>query len=64
MPRLKLFDEEMYSIGIRIPMSLKREIEKLARQERRSLNQEIIRLLERGVEIEKQPASKGKPSAR
>lgn len=46
MPRRKLFpDEETYTLSVRIPVSMKDEIEELAVKNRRSMNQEVIYLL-------------------
>jgi len=46
MPRRKLFpDEETYTLSVRIPISMKDEIEELAVKNRRSMNQEVIYLL-------------------
>ena len=51
MARKRLFDnEELSPLSIRIPVSLRRQIEQSARQHRRSLNQEVILWLERAAQ--------------
>lgn len=51
MPRKKLYpDEKTMALSIRLPASLKKMVEQQAKKNRRSLNQEIIWLLEQAVE--------------
>ena len=51
MARKRLPDEEELSpLSIRIPMSLREQIEQSARRNRRSLNQEVILWLERAAQ--------------
>ena len=48
MPRQKRYpDEEISAMSVRLPLSLKQQIETRAQINRRSLNQEIVWLLER-----------------
>jgi hypothetical protein len=50
MARKRLPDEEELSpLSIRIPLSLREQIEQSARRHRRSLNQEVILWLERAA---------------
>jgi len=52
MPRQRLYqDEETISLSIRLPASIRDQIEKRARQNRRSLNQEIVWLILKALEI-------------
>jgi len=51
MARKRLPDEEELSpLSIRIPVSLREQIEQSARRQRRSLNQEVILWLERAAQ--------------
>jgi len=51
MARKRLPDEEQLSpLSIRIPASLREQIEQSARRNRRSLNQEVILWLERAAQ--------------
>lgn len=51
MARKRLPDEEQLSpLSIRIPLSLREQIEQSARRNRRSLNQEVILWLERAAQ--------------
>lgn len=51
MARKRLPDEEQLSpLSIRIPISLREQIEQSARRNRRSLNQEVILWLERAAQ--------------
>ncbi len=51
MARKRLPDEEeLSSLSIRIPVSLRDQIEQSARRARRSLNQEVILWLERAAQ--------------
>jgi len=51
MTRKRLPDEEQFSpLSIRIPASLREQIEQSARRNRRSLNQEVILWLERAAQ--------------
>ena len=51
MARKRLPDEEELSpLSIRIPASLREQIEQSARRQRRSLNQEVILWLERAAQ--------------
>ncbi len=50
MTRKRLPDEEELSqLSLRVPLSLREQIEQSARRNRRSLNQEVIRWLERAA---------------
>jgi predicted HicB family RNase H-like nuclease len=54
VPREKLYEsrgEETIALSIRIPGSVKRIIQTRAKKNRRSLNQEIVWLLERALEL-------------
>ncbi len=66
MPRQKLYsDEEIAALSIRLPASLKAVIEQRAQANRRSLNQEIVWLLERAIEhLAQEPGSTGGQSSR
>lgn len=66
MPRQKLYsDEEVAALSIRLPASLKALIEQRAQANRRSLNQEIVWLLERAIELlSQEPGSTGEQSSR
>jgi predicted DNA-binding protein len=44
-------------LTIRLPLSLRRRIEKLARAEGRSLSQQVGRLIERGMSLQAQNAA-------
>lgn len=46
--------EELVPVSIRIPVSLREEIEVLAEKEERSLNQMVIRLLRIALDARKQ----------
>jgi hypothetical protein len=62
MARKRLPDEEQLSpLSIRIPASLREQIEQSARRHRRSLNQEVILWLERAAQDF--DASAAQPSA-
>jgi len=51
MARKRLPDEEQFSpLSIRIPVSLREQIEQSARRNRRSLNQEVTLWLERAAQ--------------
>ncbi len=50
MPRTKMFSEESISLSIRMPVTMKEAIEKRAIKERRSVNQEVVRLLQIALE--------------
>jgi hypothetical protein len=51
MPRQKLYpDEETVALSIRIPASMKEEIEERAVKNRRSQNQEVVWLIQKGLE--------------
>ncbi len=60
MPRKKIYpDDEMVAFSIRLPVSLRDRLEKLASKNRRSLNQELLWLLERALEdIDPDPSLK------
>jgi hypothetical protein len=59
MPRQRLYpDDETLAFSIRLPAALKREIEQRAQQNRRSLNQEIVFLIQQALGP-KAPGSKG-----
>ncbi len=65
MPRpKKIATEELCAISIRLPVSLKDEIQKLADDDERSLNLEVVRLLRLAVEQMKRshPVTGGSPS--
>ena len=50
MPRTpKLFKEKTLVVSVRFPLSLKKQLEKLAEKNRRSLNQEVLLTLEIGL---------------
>ncbi len=64
MPRpKKIATEELCAISIRLPVSLKDEIQKLADEDERSLNLEVVRLLRLAVEQMKRsrPVTGGSP---
>jgi hypothetical protein len=51
MPRQKLYPgEETVALSIRIPASMKEEIEQRALKNRRSQNQEVVWLIEQALE--------------
>lgn len=51
MPKKRLPDEEELSaISLRVPLSLRAQLEQSARRHRRSLNQEVILWLERAAQ--------------
>ncbi len=62
MPRQKLYqDEKTNGLSIRMPASIREEIQKRAVENRRSLNQEIVWLILRALEIlAQEQAAKGK----
>ena len=62
MPRQKLYqDEKTNALSIRMPVSIREEIQKRAVENRRSLNQEIVWLILRALEIlAQEQAAKGK----
>ena len=58
MPRQRLNpNEETIAISIRLPSSMKEVIQERAIKERRSLNQEIVFLLQVGLNLEQKPPS-------
>ncbi|MCX6036964.1 MAG: Arc family DNA-binding protein [Chloroflexi bacterium] len=62
MPRQKLYQyEKTNALSIRMPASIREEIQKRAVENRRSLNQEIVWLILRALEIlAQEQAAKGK----
>lgn len=56
-------DEEIVAFSIRIPASLKRVIEQRAKLNLRSLNQEIVWLIQQALENPQSPESKGRRSS-
>ena len=51
MPRPRINpDEETIAISIRLPASLRDEIQNRARKNRRSINQEVVWLLEKALQ--------------
>jgi hypothetical protein len=58
MPRApKLFKEKTAVVSVRFPLSLKKQLEKLAEKNRRSLNQQILLMLEARAQEEKLSSS-------
>ena len=56
MPRTKLYEKEnTVVVSVRLPQSLKQQMQKLARENRRSLGQQIVWTLEKGLGREKEP---------
>jgi len=52
MPRKKLYqDEETVTLSIRLPASLRDEVRKRSITQRRSLNQEIVWLIQTALEM-------------
>jgi hypothetical protein len=49
MARPKMFDEETVVVSVRLPISLRDRLAQLAQSEKRSMNQEILLLIERGL---------------
>ncbi|MBI5650402.1 MAG: Arc family DNA-binding protein [Chloroflexi bacterium] len=63
MPREKLYasrGEETIALSVRMPGSVKRIIQIRAKKNRRSLNQEIVWLLERALELVAQEQDQAK----
>ena len=62
MSRQKLYQDEITNaLSIRMPASIREEIQKRAVENRRSLNQEIVWLILRALEIlAQEQAAKGK----
>ncbi len=58
MPRpKKIVTDQLCALSIRIPLSLKEEIQKMADEDERSLNLEVVRLLRFAVDQMKQAHS-------
>ena len=52
MPRQKLFPEQnLAALSIRLPEELYQTIQKRSQENRRSLNQEVIWLLQKAIEL-------------
>ena len=52
MPRQKLYpEEELVPLSIRLPATMREKIQERAQSNRRSLNQEIIWLLEKSLKM-------------
>jgi hypothetical protein len=60
MPRQKLHDENQKAISVRLPENLYDQIQALAQENRRSMNQEIIVLLQKALESQKKSQEKAK----
>jgi hypothetical protein len=62
MPRPKLNpDEEVITINVRLPIQLKQMIQQRALKNRRSVNQEMVWLLRKAIELlEKEPSQEEK----
>jgi len=60
MPRKKLYrDDETVAFSIRLPAALRERLEQRAAENRRSLNQEIVWLVQQALEtIEPEPEPK------
>lgn len=50
MTRRKLYDDETTVVSFRLPVPMKKEIERIARVEYRTLSQQIVVLIRRGIE--------------
>jgi hypothetical protein len=52
MPRQKLYpEEELVPLSIRLPATMREKIQERAQSNRRSLNQEIVWLLEKSLKL-------------
>jgi hypothetical protein len=62
MPRQKLYpEEELVPLSIRLPATMREKIQERAQSNRRSLNQEIIWLLEKSLKMaDQEPRQEGK----
>ena len=62
MPRQKLYqDEKTIALSIRLPASIRDQVQKRAIENRRSLNQEIVWLIQRALELlDQEPTAKEK----
>lgn len=51
MPRKKMYqEEETGTLSVRLPLSIREKVEKRAQQNRRSLNQEMVWMLQFALE--------------
>jgi hypothetical protein len=60
MPRQKMHDENQKAISVRLPENLYAQVQVLAQENRRSMNQEIIVLLQKALESQKKSQEKVK----
>jgi predicted HicB family RNase H-like nuclease len=51
MPRKKVYKEEIVAFSIRLPRSVKDQIQDRAQENRRSLNQEIVWMLQQALDM-------------
>jgi predicted HicB family RNase H-like nuclease len=54
-----MYDEEIVAFSIRLPRSLKEEIQERAQENRRSLNQEIVWMLQQAMDTLREPGPEG-----
>ena len=63
MPQRKLYpNEKTAALSIRLPASMKKVVEQLATEHRRSLNQEIVWLIQQALAQSEQPPTTGRSS--
>jgi predicted HicB family RNase H-like nuclease len=64
MPRQRVYDEEIVAFSIRLPRSLKEEIQERAQENRRSMNQEIVWMLQQTMDTLREPGPEGESPSR